>query len=156
MKELTKELKLILKEEPEIINFNRLCEKYILPIEFINCYGYKFEKIFLYTYQNLPETFINKYIRMADEKDIDAICTNQTLSEGFMSKYKDKLNWEALSTYQNMSEGFIRAHIEYVDLDNIALSKPNLGKEFFEEFKDKIDWGYVKYFYNENCQTPVL
>ena len=58
---------------------------------------------------------INKY-----DKDYDSIYTHKyLLSENFIRKFKDEIDWSWVSICQTLSEDFIR------------------------EFKDKVDWDYI-------------
>jgi hypothetical protein len=76
----------------------------------------KFTLGFISQYQNLTEDFIEKH---SDEIDWDSIGKYQTLSEEFIEKYQNKLNWLFIGKKQVLSEQFI------------------------EKFADKLDWTFI-------------
>ena len=58
-------------------------------------------------YQKLSEDFIEKH---KDLVNWNLISECQQLSETFIEKYKDLVNWYNISEYQSLSDTFIEAH----------------------------------------------
>lgn len=63
----------------------------------------------------------------------------QTLSESFIRKYKDKVNWSAITRHQKMSTAFINEFKDKVDWNFIS-KQFNLSEAFIRRFHDKLDW----------------
>jgi len=61
---------------------------------------------------------------------------HQELSEEFIEKFKDKVNWSAISIYQKLSEEFIERHADKVDWFHILNSQKHLS----DKFKKKHAW----------------
>jgi len=62
----------------------------------------------------------------------------QELSEGFIEKYKDKVNWGNIVMYQKISEGFIERHINKMLMEWI-IKYQKISEGFIERHKDKIN-----------------
>jgi len=80
------------------------------------------------------------------------------LSEDYIRKNKDKINWCLISAYQKLSEKIIRDYQDKVDWFWISANQ-KLSKEFIKEFKYKIyfkillqRFGYTVYYNFENYQ----
>ena len=63
----------------------------------------------------------------------------KTLSEKFIDRYVDKLDWMKISKYQNLSEQFIEKHADKLNW-NLISEYQNLSEEFIERNADKLDW----------------
>lgn len=74
-----------------------------------------------------------------------AISQDCKLSERFIRKFQDKINWEIISTYQILSEDFIREFQDKVDWDAIS-SDQRLSENFIREFQDKVNWYYISFY----------
>ena len=90
-------------------------------------------------HEDLTEDFIRKF---ADKVDWYCISEYQHLSEDFIREFADKVNWCPISIYQHLSEEFIR---EFADRVNwICISEYQyLSEDFIREFKDRVDWFYI-------------
>jgi hypothetical protein len=66
------------------------------------------------------------------------------LSEPFMVKYRDHLNWLTICETQRMSEGFIRAHKDLVYWYDI-FQYQNLSKKFIKEFLPIVNTKWISY-----------
>lgn len=66
-------------------------------------------------------------------------CSNYQLTEDFIRKYHDKVDWRCISIYQNLSENLIREFCDKVDWIYISINQ-KLSEEFIEEFQHKVDW----------------
>ena len=71
----------------------------------------------------------------------------ENLSEAFIEKFKDELQWGTLFIYQRLSEKLLRKNLfrlrEY-NWEAIG-SWQNLSEDFIREFKDKLNWGSISY-----------
>jgi hypothetical protein len=86
----------------------------------------------------LSDNFIDKFIN-----ELDWICISiyQDLTEEFMQKFSYKIDWVSASLFQTMSEQFIREFQHKVCWDHL-LDGPTgkiLSKEFRDEFKDRFN-----------------
>mgnify|MGYP002260200393 CR=1 FL=1 len=76
----------------------------------------------------LSEDFIR---RNKDVVDWETVSQYQILSEPFVEEFKDRVSWRHISKYQNLSETFIHKHANKVDWDSILLfyyiENPNSG-----------------------------
>jgi hypothetical protein len=63
----------------------------------------------------------------------------QKLSEEFIERNKDLVNWRLISEYQKPSEEFIERNKDLVDWINISVYQ-NLSEEFIEQNKDLVNW----------------
>lgn len=59
------------------------------------------------------------------------------LSDDFVHRFQDKLNWRIVSTYQRLSEDFIRQYQDKVVWENIFIYQV-LSEGFRQEFKHKL------------------
>lgn len=66
----------------------------------------------------------------------------QKLSEKFIEKHIDKVNWFNIMAYQKLSEKFIEKHNDKVDLDYISKYQ-KLSEKFIEKNIDKVNWDYI-------------
>ena len=89
--------------------------------------------------QKLSEEFIDKY---KDKVDWFWVSKYQTLSEKFIEKHSDKIDWFWVSKYQTLSEGFIEKYKDKIDWFYISQYQ-KLSEEFIEKYCDKVDWDYI-------------
>lgn len=87
----------------------------------------------------LSEEFIDKE---ADKLDWQCISSCQKLSEKMIIKHIDKVNWIGISIYQELSEPFIKKYINYLNFDNIQ-SHQKLSETFINEHKNMIDLSII-------------
>ena len=90
-------------------------------------------------YQILSEPFIEKY---QDKINWFSVSKYQVLSEPFIEKYKDKVNWYSISLFQKLSETFIEKYQDKLSWHRISKYQ-KLSEPFIEKFKDKVEWNYV-------------
>ena len=90
-------------------------------------------------YQKLSEEFIEKHI---DKVNWCCISINQTLSEEFIEKHIDKVDWNWISSNQKLSEEFIEKYKDKVDWYYISIYQ-KLSEKFIEKYKDKVNWRYI-------------
>ena len=86
--------------------------------------------------EDLSEDFIRKN---PDNVNWYCISVSQKLSESLIRDFQDRVNWLKISEYQFLSEAFIR---EFQDRVNwLKISKYQiLSESFILEFKDKVYW----------------
>jgi hypothetical protein len=93
------------------------------------------------------------------------ICTEERLSEDFMRKNQDRLDWDAIQRYQTLSEDFIRdfqdkiciwelTDYEFSDAfirefhDRITFHwQDSLSDEIIREFHDEINWSGISEYH---------
>ena len=66
----------------------------------------------------------------------------QPLSEEFIVRHADRLDWYYISMYQKLSESFIERHCEFVNWHSISECQ-KLSEEFIERNADRVDWGCI-------------
>ena len=99
----------------------------------------------LCTHEELSEEFM---IRHADELDWVAVGWNQTLSESFIEKFADKLNWDTICITQILSEEFIEKFSDKVNWATIS-AIDFLSEEFMARHADQLDWAAL-------CRNKLL
>ena len=96
----------------------------------------------LCTNQKLSEEFIEKH---SDKLDWSWILIKQKLSEEFIEKHIDKVVWYLISQYQTLSEEFIEKHCDEVNWDCISRCQ-KLSEKFIEKHIDKVNWVYISQY----------
>lgn len=76
------------------------------------------------------------------EPDWDLISKHFKLSEEFMRKYSDKLNWMNLCIYQFMSVNFMREFIIHLKFPFLAFYQV-LDFEFLKDYAPRLKWNHV-------------
>lgn len=92
--------------------------------------------------QVLSENFIAKY---ADKIDWHVVSFYQVLSEDFIDRNYDKVDWNSISSGQDLSEKFIEKHIDRVNMTGICF-KQKLSESFMEKHAGILDWYGVSCF----------
>ncbi len=161
--ELEKEIlesqkKLIVEENKEEVD--RIAEQNRLVMDKINsikddinndiktiCKEYNIE----YNEAN-PIDFVKK-IEKFDSICWSGIPNRIKLSESFIRKFQDKLDWCYISADQELSEDFIREFQNKVIWGNISI-RQKLSEKFIEEFADKVNWTYI--FLRQNVSLDFM
>ena len=78
------------------------------------------------------------------------ICAYQVLSEDFIRKFADKVDWRTISSHQEISENFIREFQDKVDWREISCK--TLSESFIQEFQDKINWNLLMNFHTPSAE----
>lgn len=115
--------------ETEIIKISEIskaCAKYALTIQYFS------------------DTVLEKLLN--DEYSF-VISRYQNLSESFIDKHKDELNWNIISEYQTLSEDFIETHKSYV-IFKFLMKNEKLSQDFIYKYKKEISWFDV-FFYQK-------
>ena len=71
--------------------------------------------------------------------------SRKPLSEDFIRKFKDKINWSCISRYQKLSENFIREFQNEVYWSFISQYQI-LSENFIREFKEKVVWEFISIY----------
>lgn len=100
-------------------------------------------------YNNLLKTprtleWLEKNFDEFDDEDLDNIVTKQQLTETFIERHSEDLDWELISQYQTLSEDFIAKHKIDVYWCKICMYQ-KLSEKFIEEYSDYVDWSEVSY-----------
>lgn len=66
------------------------------------------------------------------------ICSNQKLTEEFIEKYQDKLDWSSISLFQDLSWDFLQKFSKKISLKNFS-NNDCLNEELIELIKDNND-----------------
>ena len=90
----------------------------------------------------LSEEFIEKY---QDKVNWNNISQFQSLSEEFMEKRFDKLNSKLISEYQVLSESFIERHKNDLDWNNVSINQI-LSEPFIEKNDYLVNFYYISKF----------
>ena len=90
----------------------------------------------------LSEEFIEKY---QDKVNWNNVSQFQSLSEKFMEKHFDKLNSKLISEYQVLSESFIEQHKNDLDWNNISVNQI-LSEPFMEKNHYLVNFYYISKF----------
>lgn len=72
--------------------------------------------------------------------DWDKVSKTEGLSEIFIEKNKEKVNWFYICIYQKLSEDFMRRNSEYLDWWWAISKFQTLSNSFKEEFKHKLNF----------------
>lgn len=91
------------------------------------------------TLEDHIQKYFCKEMNELNKNEFVRISMSPGLTEGFIRKYKDELNWTYITCKQELSVEFIEEHSDYVDWNVL-----NYGR-FFEEgfimkYEDKINW----------------
>jgi hypothetical protein len=89
--------------------------------------------------QPLSEEFIERY---KDRVDWHWVGIYQTLSEEFIERYKDRVDWHWISECQILSEEFIERNKDRVTWVWISIYQ-TLSEEFIERNKDRVIWYWI-------------
>jgi hypothetical protein len=104
---------------------------------------------------NFSEDFVNKAIGVEyfDDEDIYklSMTTYSKLSDEFINKYKENINWDRMILYISTQSDSFDNHTKVIEDKNLwsVISANDLSIDFIRQWKDKLDWSYlsmVKYF----------
>ena len=120
---------------------------------------------------NFSENFIIKAIESEylDIEDITelSMTTYSNLSDEFITKYKENINWDRMILYISTQSDSFDNHTKIIEDKNLwsVISANDLSIDFIRQWKDKLDWSYlsmVKCFTDEEKEefsnyiiTPV-
>jgi hypothetical protein len=88
---------------------------------------------------------IQKLKNLIETSKWGLISLNYDLTEKFIRKYQNEVNWFYITEYQKFSEEFIREFQDKIHWNRILKFK-KLSDELIRDFADKVDWvNFVKY-----------
>lgn len=113
---------------------------------------------------NFSEEFIIKAINIEylDIEDITelSMTTYSNLSDEFITKYKENINWDRMILYISTQSNSFDNHTKVIEDKNLwsVISANDLSIDFIRQWKDKLDWSYlsmVKCFTDEEKEEFV-
>jgi len=113
---------------------------------------------------NFSEEFINKAIEVEylDIEDITelSMTTYSNLSDEFINKYKQNINWDRMILYISTQSNSFDNHTKVIEDKNLwsVISANDLSIDFIRQWKDKLDWSYlsmVKCFTDEEKEEFI-
>ena len=113
---------------------------------------------------NFSEEFIIKAINIEylDIEDINelSMTTYSNLSDEFINKYKENINWDRMILYISTQSNSFDNHTKVIEDKNLwsVISANDLSIDFIRQWKDKLDWSYlsmVKCFTDEEKEEFV-
>lgn len=120
---------------------------------------------------NFSEDFVTKsiemeYLNIEDIVEL-SMTTYSNLSDEFITKYKENINWDRMILYISTQSDSFDNHTKVIEDKNLwsVISANDLSIDFIRQWKDKLDWSYlsmVKCFTDEEKEefsdyiiTPV-
>lgn len=98
---------------------------------------------------NFSEDFINKaienqYFSSDDIKQL-SMTTYSNLSDEFISKYKESINWDRMILYISTQSNSFDKHTNVIEDKDLwsVISANDLSIDFIRQWKDKLDWSYL-------------
>lgn len=158
----------IIEEYGDYLNFYDLIKQYPIPFDILDYYSsifdcntwslisktYSPDLWFIEKYKhklNLKSIYIKSETKITEEfieNNFHLVSLNDTvnlysnLSEDFIKKYEDKINFEILQISQNLSEEFIKSRIDKINLKHIIMYQ-TLSEEFIEKYIPDYLYQYV-------------
>ena len=96
--------------------------------------------------QKLSEAFIEKHINDIENEDVEQqyigdswriISGSPSISESFLEKYSDFVDWETISEYRKLSEDFIIRNKDKIHKEQLLLYNENIPEELKRNLADK-------------------
>lgn len=95
--------------------------------------------------------YLNKHKDKIPDEIWNIISSEKELTEDFIYKYKDYLNWKSISSCQSLSSNFIDKMIDYVYPIYIIETQKEFSEYFLKYHKDNINesnWYNISKLYN--------
>ena len=133
----------------------KLLSNYKVSEDFIFENKERFDKEAVIISTNLSENFIKKSLESKWFEDIDIkelnMQTYSNLSEKFIFKYKDFINWTRMILYISTQSDTFDDYIKIIEDNDLwsLISANDLPIDFIRDYKDKLDWNFlsiVKFF----------
>ena len=126
-----------------------LTRLYQPSMEFIEDYV---EKVPLMNIKSkLSNEFIDKY---ADKLNWYGMIMYQEVSEEILAKYHKQVDWEYASKYANLSEKFIREHEDDIYFSDLPIG--NKSDKFLEDYWNRLDFGEYMFWATEKDRIRIL
>ena len=127
----------------DIIKNYQLDEDTILELEDL------LDKVVLKQGLHFSENFLEKaleidYFSTNDLKDL-SMTTYSNLSNTFLEKHKEDLNWTKLLIYVSTQTDSFNDYVEIIEENNLweIISANNLPISFIRDYKDKLNWNLL-------------
>ena len=98
---------------------------------------------------DFSEDFLNKaieqeYFEIGDIKEL-TMTTYSNLSDEFITKYKESINWDRIILYISTQSDTFDNHTKVIEDRNLwsFISANDLSIDFIRQWKDKLDWSYL-------------
>ena len=98
---------------------------------------------------NFSEEFVTKALELEylDIEDISelSMTTYSNLSEEFINKYRENINWDRMIIYLSTQSDSFDNHTKVISDKNLwsVISANDLEIDFIRTWKDKLDWSYL-------------
>ena len=98
---------------------------------------------------NFSEEFINKAIKkeylINDDIYELSMATYSNLSDEFINKYKENINWDRMILYISTQSDSFESHTKVIEDKDLwsVISANDLSIDFIRQWKDKLDWSYL-------------
>lgn len=133
----------------------KLLSNYKVSEDFIFDNKERFDKEAVIISTSLSENFVkrsleSKWFEDSDIKELN-MQTYSNLSEKFIFKYKDFINWTRMILYISTQSDTFDDYIKIIQDNDLwsLISANDLPIDFIRDYKDKLDWNFlsiVKYF----------
>ena len=114
----------------------------------LECLEYLDKEVLIQGY-DFSENFINKaicdsYFTIDDIKDF-TMSTYINLSDEFILKYKNNINWHRMISYISTQSDSFDQYVNILDENNLwyIISANDLPIDFIRKWKDKLDWKFL-------------
>jgi hypothetical protein len=98
---------------------------------------------------NFSEEFVTKaikvkYLTIEDIAEL-SMATYSNLSDEFIIKYKENINWDRMILYISTQSDSFDNHTKVIEDRNLwsVISANDLSIDFIRQWKDKLDWSYL-------------
>lgn len=118
-----------------------------LPDDFVLKYKLRLNFEAVFQYSNLKEETLEKLALYLRDKEWYYLWDEQKVSEQFIERHLDKVNWDRICITSDLSEDFIRRHIDKVDWESICCAQ-NLSESFLREYWDQVFWYDILMFHD--------
>jgi hypothetical protein len=130
----------------EIIENSKLSEEFIKKYS-NKLFGKENLQLRLFKYQNIsPKLFeylSNKYSILSSSLIPYIIKNQNNISKEFIEKYNKDIDWTNIcSQYHRLTEPFMRKFHEYLDWPLVSKAQ-KLSEKFIEDFQDKVIWQHI-------------
>ena len=98
---------------------------------------------------NFSEEFINEAIKkeylINDDIYELSMTTYSNLSDEFINKYKENINWDRMILYISTQSDSFENHTKVIEDKDLwsVISANDLSIDFIRQWKDKLDWSYL-------------
>jgi hypothetical protein len=133
----------------EVDGTYKLLSNYKVSEDFIFENKERFNKEVVVISTNLSENFIKKSLesKWFEDSDIKELNmqTYSNLSEKFIFKYKDFINWNRMILYISTQSDTFDDYIKIIEDNDLwgLISANDLPIDFIRDYKEKLDWNFI-------------